>query len=383
MYELQSKEQEIDDVQLAENYDVDETETEAEVTRNYSLKREELDKTKISKQTWSIRELINKIEKDELDLNPDYQRNIVWNNEKQIAFIESLLMSIVVPPLYFVEIPGSGPLMPTKYEVVDGKQRLNAIRNFVKLKFKLQKKFLEYYGDIYADKDFNELSQEYESEMENFASQTLDIYVITAASPEFTKYDIFSRLNKGSAPLRVNEIRKAVYHSELIDVVDKFVKFQLDSDGGIYRKLFSDAKIKRFEDYGIFYKAIAFYVSINEEKLIVEKYNSRPRELINNVLASFQKKSNNPFTRDISEVPIDDILNKTLEILEYFKETESEQYYLECCIKIAVDSPERYTKIKKLIKEDDEIKETFIKSKATTSQVNTRIERVYSILNEN
>lgn len=183
--------------------------------------------------------------------------------------------------------------------------------------------------------------------------------------------------------MRVNEIRKAVYHSELIDVVDKFVKFQLDSDGGIYRKLFSDAKIKRFEDYGIFYKAIAFYVSINEEKLIVEKYNSRPRELINNVLASFQKKSNNPFTRDISEVPIDDILNKTLEILEYFKETESEQYYLECCIKIAVDSPERYNKIKKLIKEDDEIKETFIKSKATTSQVNTRIERVYSIFNEN
>ena len=69
--------------------------------------------------------------------------------------------------------------------------------------------------------------------------------------------------------------------------------------------------------------------------------------------------------------------------MEYFKETESEQYYLECCIKIAVDSPERYTKIKKLIKEDDEIKETFIKSKATTSQVNTRIERVYSIFNEN
>lgn len=377
--EEQVREQEIDDIQLAENYDID----ESEVANNYSLKREELAQTKISKQTWSVRELYNKIQKGELDLNPDYQRNVVWNPEKQIAFIESLLMSIIVPPLYFVEIPGKGPLMPTKYEVVDGKQRLNAINNFLKSEFKLQQKFLEYYGDIYASKDFNELSEEYETEMEAFASQTLDIYVITAASPEFTKYDIFSRLNKGAAPLRVNEIRKAVYHSELIDRVDNFVKSQLESNKDYYKNLFSEAKIKRFEDYGIFYKAIAFYISINEEELVVEKYNSRPRELINNVLASFQKKSNVPLAKDVNQIPIDDILERTLEIMEYFEETGNAQYYLECCIKIAVDNIERFNAIKELIKEDSEIQETFIRSRATTSQVNSRIKRVYSILNEN
>src|SRR3712207_4241101 len=104
MEEVHAREQELDDIQLAENYDIE----ESEVINNYSLKREELAQTKISKQTWSIRELYNKIQKGELDLNPDYQRNVVWNPEKQIAFIESLLMSIIVPPLYFVEIPGKG-----------------------------------------------------------------------------------------------------------------------------------------------------------------------------------------------------------------------------------------------------------------------------------
>jgi hypothetical protein len=370
--------QETEDIQLAENNDIDEFDVESP----YSSKRDELGQTKISKQTWSVRELINKIQKKELDLNPDYQRNVVWNREKQIAFIESLLMGIIVPPLYFVEIPGIGPLMPTKYEVVDGKQRLNSINEFVHSKFKLQKKFLEYYGDIYSDKDFETLSKEHEVAMEEFASQTLDIYVITAASPEFTKYDIFSRLNKGSAPLRVNEIRKAVYHSPLIDLVDEFVTNQLKDNEAEYKCLFSDSKIKRFEDYGIFYKAISFYISVNVDARVVEKYNSRPRELINNILASFQKKTTDSPSKNINDYNIKGILHKTIEILRYFSDTNYATYYLECCIKLAVDNPDSYERVKELIKEDIGIKETFAKSAATTSMVNHRINRVYSILGE-
>ena len=48
-------------------------------------------------------------------------------------------MGIVVPPLYFVEVPGDGPLEPTKYEVVDGKQRLNSIDTFVNNNLRLLK----------------------------------------------------------------------------------------------------------------------------------------------------------------------------------------------------------------------------------------------------
>ena len=164
---------------------------------------------------------------------------------------------------------------------MDGKQRLNSIAVFLRSELKLCERYLEYYGDLYADKTFIELSNEFSTEMDDFASQTLDIYVITSSSPESTKYDIFSRLNKGSAPLRVNEIRKAVYHSPLITEIDAFIRDEQKNDNERYCNLFSKAKIERYEDYGIFYKAIAFYLSVDEENLVVKGYNSRPRELIN------------------------------------------------------------------------------------------------------
>ena len=42
-----------------------------------------------------------------MKLSPDYQRNEIWQNDKNTAFIESLYMGIIVPPIYVVEIPGA------------------------------------------------------------------------------------------------------------------------------------------------------------------------------------------------------------------------------------------------------------------------------------
>lgn len=360
-----------EDIQLAENIDAGDS-----LEQNYDFKRKELEKTKISKQTWSVRELFQKMDSKVLDLDPEYQRNIVWKREKQIAFIESLLMGIIVPPLYFVEIPGNGPLEPTRYEVVDGKQRLYSIKQFLSSKLPLKERYLEYYGDIYSEMNFTELSDIYSEEMDDFASQTLDIYVITASSPESTKYDIFSRLNKGSAALRVNEIRKAVYHSELIEFIEKYIKDSRDDNEERYTKLFSPVKRQRYEDYGVFYKAVAFYLNIDEEKKIVKEYNSRPRELINNTLASFQKNKGNSEQRKITDIPLKQILDNTIKILEFFDDINA-PYYLECCIKIAVNNSEIFDSIKEDIKKDREILDTFVKSKATTSNVNKRIESLF------
>lgn len=371
-----------DDLQLAENIEVEDKDSSKQ---NYGFKRTELEKTKISKQTWSVRELYQKMNSNILNLEPEYQRDVIWQHDKQIAFIESLLMGIVVPPLYFVEIPGNGPLEPTKYEVVDGKQRLYSIKLFLNSDLKLRERYLEYYGDIYSEKSFQELSEEYDEEMDDFASQTLDIYVITASSPESTKYDIFSRLNKGSAALRVNEIRKAVYHSELISYIEKYIEEKRENDKERYTRLFSKNKMLRYEDYGVFYKAVTFYLKINEKERKVEEYNSRPRELINKVLSNFQKNKVDVKQYDINDIPLKKILDSTMEILEFFDNNNSDanaQYYLECCIKIAVDSPIIFDSIKESIKNDKTILETFIKSKATTSNVNKRISRVYSLRDE-
>lgn len=69
-------------------------------------KRNLLQKTKIVRQTWSIAEIYQKIKDKKLILDPDYQRHAIWGNDKKTAFIESLYMEIMIPPIYVVEIPG-------------------------------------------------------------------------------------------------------------------------------------------------------------------------------------------------------------------------------------------------------------------------------------
>lgn len=121
-------------------------------------------------------------------------------------------------------------------------------------------------------------------------SSILDIYVITANSPEFTKYDIFARLNRGAEKLKVNEIRRAIYKSKVTVWITDFVDEQLATNTEYYESIFSENDIKRYEDYGRLYRTLAFYLRSDTEESLVKGYNSRPRDMINNVLQEIQKE---------------------------------------------------------------------------------------------
>ena len=128
----------------------------------YEQKRFFLNDTKILKQTWSVQELYQKLSANKLILQPDYQRNQVWKPDKKTAFIESLFMGILVPPIYVVEVPNENLLEGNYYEVVDGKQRLSTIKEFLSNSFSLRKKYLEYYADMFGGKKFDDIRREYE-----------------------------------------------------------------------------------------------------------------------------------------------------------------------------------------------------------------------------
>jgi hypothetical protein len=80
--------------------------------------------------TWQIWKLVDLIDRKKIDLNPEYQRDVVWSERKMSHLIDSLLQNYYVPPILFT----------TKYDekrgqirvCVDGKQRLTSIVKFVK-----------------------------------------------------------------------------------------------------------------------------------------------------------------------------------------------------------------------------------------------------------
>lgn len=372
-FDIEINENDSEYLQLAENMNI---EIEDRGDGEYNKKRELLTLTKITRQTWSILDLYRKIKDREVLLGPNYQRNVVWKKDKKVAFIESLYMGIMIPPIYVVEVPGNSLLSNNKYEVVDGKQRLTAIDEFLKGDLTLDENYLEYYGDIFKDRNYNQLENEQNELTAQMLSGVLDIYVITKNSPEFIKYDIFSRLNKGAEPLKVNEIRRAIYKSYLTDRVSTFVEEQIKTNKEEYNKKFSSAEIKRYDDYGRFFRSVAFYLRSNLENLSVDNYNSRPREMINTVLQNLQTKK-----EKIDENKIDLILNKTLELIEIFEDTKYLDYYVDACIPFVDKWDELISKIE-IIKNDENLVNTFLKSPATTSNVNERLRRINHILEE-
>ena len=356
---------EVDEI-LAENKDSD-----VDSAKNdYAEKRSMLDNTKIVKQTWSIQEMYQKYKSKKLELNPNYQRNVVWGVDKKTSFIESLFMGILIPPIYVVEIPGETILDGNTYEIVDGKQRLSTIINFLEGKIKLQKRYLEYYGDIFVDKNFNDIynDTQYSDYAKTLLSSVLDFYVITANSPEFTKYDIFSRLNRGAEPLRVDEIRKAIYRSETLRQIELYVDSIKGQD--LYKTIFTKNDIKHYKDFGRFYRSLAFYTQTSIENNDVIGYNSRPRDMINNVLRSIQKKE-----IVVENDKLQRLLDKTMELKNKFLSNTKGDFLIDALIPFEIlDNVE--TIDYSGILADNDFQNTLNISPGTTTNVCKRIEIV-------
>lgn len=364
-------------LQLAENTEIEQGQKEV-VENEFVEKRNLLQKTKIVRQTWSIAEIYQKINLGKLILDPDYQRRAIWGNDKKTAFIESLYMEIMIPPIYVVEIPGEDILDETKYEVVDGKQRLTAIMEFIKGILRLNERNLEYYADIFGGKSFSEIREIEPEKTSQMLSSILDIYVITANSPEFTKYDIFARLNRGAEKLKVNEIRRAIYKSKTTSWITDFVDDQQKNNKDFYESVFTANDIKRYEDYGRLYKSLAFYLRSNIEKGVVEGYNSRPRDMINNVLQDIQKGN---ISIDKEKLLL--LLNVTLKLKSVYGSIPNADYVIDAIIPFVdlISTDEGIASLESIFI-DALVKKTLEKSPATTSNVNERLCRVKQLLME-
>ncbi len=367
------------DMTSQEEYDINE---ENEIA-NTEYEKEAIDsnglKNSISKQIWSIKDIVKKIQSDELILDPEYQRREdLWSNEKKVQFIESLLMGIHVPPIYTVELEEDEEdlFAGTMYEVVDGKQRMHTIKTFFNNDFKLEAKYLSYFKEEVGNKKYQELMQDSSGKkfMQDLGSYVIDNYVIKSTVGTSLKYDIFERLNKGAKKLNPNEIRRASYSSELIKHIDNIVEELHESNLTEYLKIFNKGDYKRFNDCGKYYAALAFEHNINIDEKVVDNYNSRPVEMINNYLEAIQRKI---IAFDIQHV--NTVLNAYNELAIIEGITSHEIYAFVGFVSRNLLTLDQVA----IIRTKKEFNETITASATTTRLVNKRIQIIMDFINEN
>ncbi|GHU78595.1 hypothetical protein FACS1894145_0930 [Bacteroidia bacterium] len=170
------------------------------------------DDIKVSSKSFSTRFIKEMIADGSLELTPDFQRHLVWDQRQRSRLIESILLKIPLPVFYFSEDTEG------KLTVIDGLQRLSAINDFMNNKFQL--KGLEYLRDNCEGKSYETLELKY---IRWFNQTQLIGNVIDPSSPYKVKYDIFKRINTGGEPLKNQEIRNCLTGKALRETLQEMV----------------------------------------------------------------------------------------------------------------------------------------------------------------
>ena len=170
------------------------------------------EKISIATKSPTIDLIVSRIKENEIDLEPDFQREQMWDNVRKSRLIESLLLRIPIPAFY-VAADGED-----RWRVVDGIQRMSSINGYINNDFLLRK--LEYLTD-FEGKRYEGLPRAMQRRMRE---TELVVNVISPSTPVEVMFNIFHRINTGGVPLNPQEIRNALTPQHVRDYLKELAQ---------------------------------------------------------------------------------------------------------------------------------------------------------------
>ncbi|MBD2278230.1 MULTISPECIES: DUF262 domain-containing protein [Aphanizomenon] len=247
----------------------------------------------------SFGELINLYKNDELIIRPEYQRLFRWSETQKTALIESILLSIPIPPIFVAEDKNG------VWELVDGLQRVSTFISF----------FGELKGDgweiNYQEEDVNSSVEEGEeieegngevteeektlnkwtlqegglvNSLQGFNVDTLPtnlkinlkravcrVEILRGESSTSMKYELFKRLNSGGSKLTPQEIRNAIYRGINPRLNELLLKI---SQNEVFKTLtqLTRGKLNELYDQELVLRFFAFYKNAENVNENMEKF---------------------------------------------------------------------------------------------------------------
>ncbi|WP_288379757.1 DUF262 domain-containing protein [uncultured Massilia sp.] len=155
-----------------------------------------------------VKKYLENIDTDENDIFvPDYQREFVWDDERQSKLIESLVLGLPIPIIFLAEVENG------RIEIVDGSQRIRTIAAFVSNELKIVE--LETLTELNG-LTFEDLPLSRKRKINNIPIRTI---VLSDAATAEVRNELFERINRGSDLLRNMEKRKGIYKGKFTDFI--------------------------------------------------------------------------------------------------------------------------------------------------------------------
>jgi hypothetical protein len=156
-----------------------------------------------------------------MDLMPFYQRRPRWDAAKQSLLIESFLMNIPVPPVFLYEKDYNS------YEVMDGQQRITALRDFYDNRLKLTD--LQMWPELNG-RFYHNLPDSLKAGIDRRSITSIVLLKESTADEAEASYlreTVFERLNTGGVALERQEIRNALYRGPFNDLLTELSRLDL------------------------------------------------------------------------------------------------------------------------------------------------------------
>lgn len=288
---------------------LDEDDEDEELERN-QIQPYDPNLIRVDPKQFTIENTVNKIQKQEIDLNPDFQRKFVWTDiTRKSRLIESILLRIPLPVFYLSQDEDG------IYHVLDGLQRLTVLNSYLSNEFRL--KNLEYLDDECGGLLFGDVDGElYKKNPERYLptkyvrrikDTMLNFNVVDSGTPEQAKYDIFRRINTGGKPLNRQEMRNAMANLEtrrLLSELADLLMFKVATGYSVKDTRFADQElILRFIGFYLidkkYQKAVAYKGAmatfLDQIIEVLNKYYSFKQDFRNEILHDFENSMINSY----------------------------------------------------------------------------------------
>lgn len=172
---------------------------------------------------WTVETILSQLKRDNIQLNPNFQRREAWNTARKSKFIETVIVGLPAPQLVLAEVKGQRG----KYIVLDGKQRLLTLLRFTESSDDRELGFglsgLEIRSDL-VRKKFYHLNNDVElrNDLDSFLNYTIRTVIIRNWPNNDFLHQVFLRLNTGSVKLSSQELRQAMAPGAFTTFADDF-----------------------------------------------------------------------------------------------------------------------------------------------------------------
>jgi hypothetical protein len=214
----------------------------------------------VSATDWTIETIVQQMRKGRLDLNPKFQRRAAWTDVNKSRFVESAILNYPIPQVVLAEKRDR----PGHFFVIDGKQRLLALRQFYAgMHESADAEFepLRLSGlTILTDLKGSEIAdvQTHRADLfDAFENHTIRTVVVRHWETEDFLYTLFLRLNTGSVPLSPQELRQALVPGPFVDYVDG----ASGDSAGLRRLLGNRGPDRRMIDAEIMVRFLGFHLA--------------------------------------------------------------------------------------------------------------------------